>query len=459
MAAKAAMIGILSDYQLTRGEMFTAALASAREHHMGLTPLAKLLEETADVSRPTSVEHAVSQLVEFAFGMSKAKKAAEAAIAGARPVHDIETDLIEPFSPQTFRPDMEPEPEVSIDRGRPDFDLELPPHSPTPVVRTSPSTHTVSTQTPIDMLLVPASFLNKLMTKISTLTDLVISMDENNKTQRIRLKDTQAEIANVEKRLQTKIEELTDLVKSTEQQRKMQHIHLTDAQTEARDENRRMHSRIDELSEGTIQLAKHLNDTQERCNQNNSSIKQQNSSTSSTTPGKIEMTHLESTNPPPESVQHGNATDESDLQPWLSAVKRASSLQSKNRYPPKVLPPTKNPKNPKEPLGKLVGAPRIKKAIFYVGGISEDCTPTDLRDFCQTHCPLLECRFMPSNRCGTQSAYIAVPDTCASKFEAINWPNHLYSRPWIFGDDWRGRNSTQPRSSDENPLAHREAIH
>ena len=61
-----------------------------------------------------------------------------------------------------------------------------------------------------------------------------------------------------------------------------------------------------------------------------------------------------------------------------------------------------------KPLGKLVGAPRIRRRVFYVGGIAPECSVEDLQQFCEDQCPLIDCRLMPSRRTGTQSAYVTV---------------------------------------------------
>ena len=109
---------------------------------------------------------------------------------------------------------------------------------------------------------------------------------------------------------------------------------------------------------------------------------------------------------------------------------------------------------PKVPLGKLVGAPRLKKRAFYVGGIDLACSVEDVTHFCKNEsCPLLDCRLVPSRRCGTQSAYVTVAEQQAESFLAISWPENLYARPWLFDDSRQGTQSTSNRtvSSPDQP--------
>ena len=97
--------------------------------------------------------------------------------------------------------------------------------------------------------------------------------------------------------------------------------------------------------------------------------------------------------------------------------------------------PTKKPmqSTTNKPLGKLVGAPRIRRRVFYVGGIAPECSVEDLQQFCEDwQCPLIDCRLMPSRRTGTQSAYVEVAETMADKFRSITWPENLYARDWAF---------------------------
>ncbi len=106
----------------------------------------------------------------------------------------------------------------------------------------------------------------------------------------------------------------------------------------------------------------------------------------------------------------------------------------------------------KPALGKLLGAQRLKKQVYYLGGVSPDCSAEDILEFCTQHCRLVECRMMNSRRTGTQSARIVVPADDAAAIESIPWPNHVYVRRWEFDTaNDRNRVSKQLQNS-EAPL-------
>ena len=87
---------------------------------------------------------------------------------------------------------------------------------------------------------------------------------------------------------------------------------------------------------------------------------------------------------------------------------------------------------PKKPLGKLLGAKRVKKQVFFVGGINPECTSEDIKNFCQPHCQLIECRMIPSRMYGTQSARLVVAESDGQLLETFSWPAYCYIRPWKF---------------------------
>ena len=83
-------------------------------------------------------------------------------------------------------------------------------------------------------------------------------------------------------------------------------------------------------------------------------------------------------------------------------------------------------------LGQLRGAQRISKRVFYVGGVSPECSSEDLRSFCEKHCRVIQCHVMSSSRYGTVSARLVVSAEDGTKIEAIRWPDHVFARPWRF---------------------------
>ena len=84
------------------------------------------------------------------------------------------------------------------------------------------------------------------------------------------------------------------------------------------------------------------------------------------------------------------------------------------------------------PLGKLCGAQKITRSVFYVGGMNPQCTAEDLRSFCSEFLEVIDCRVMPSSRYGTVAARLVVRSEDAHKAESINWPDHVFARPWKF---------------------------
>ena len=65
---------------------------------------------------------------------------------------------------------------------------------------------------------------------------------------------------------------------------------------------------------------------------------------------------------------------------------------------PRVSP---NADHQKPALGKLLGAKRIKKQVFYLGGVSPDCSAEDITKFCAQYCDILQCQMLTSRRSGT----------------------------------------------------------
>lgn len=80
-------------------------------------------------------------------------------------------------------------------------------------------------------------------------------------------------------------------------------------------------------------------------------------------------------------------------------------------------------KTENKPLGKLVGAARIRKRVYYLGGISPECSAEDIQNFCDPGCRLIECRMLPSRRYGTQAARLVVPENPEIKLESLDWPS------------------------------------
>ena len=84
-------------------------------------------------------------------------------------------------------------------------------------------------------------------------------------------------------------------------------------------------------------------------------------------------------------------------------------------------------------MGKLLGAERVKKKVYYLGGVHPDCVSNDIISFCLgNQCELIDCRLFTSKRCGTQAARITVEKSRSDILETLEWPDHMYVREWNF---------------------------
>ena len=105
---------------------------------------------------------------------------------------------------------------------------------------------------------------------------------------------------------------------------------------------------------------------------------------------------------------------------WQSVATRKTRQQQATIKPTKSL------------LGQLPGAQQISKRMFYVGGISPECSSEDFRSFCEKHCQVIQWHVMSSSRYGTVSARLVVPAEDGPKIEAVWWPDHVFAQPWRF---------------------------
>ncbi len=107
----------------------------------------------------------------------------------------------------------------------------------------------------------------------------------------------------------------------------------------------------------------------------------------------------------------------------------------------------------KPALGKLLGAQRVKKQVFYLGGVNPDCSAEDITTFCAQHCSILQCQMMTSRRTGTQAARIIVSSNDVDVLESIKWPTHVYLRRWNFKSSGHVSNDRPDEPSDGSATA------
>ena len=108
-----------------------------------------------------------------------------------------------------------------------------------------------------------------------------------------------------------------------------------------------------------------------------------------------------------------------------------------------------NDSDQKPSHGKLLGANRIKRKVFYLGGIDPKCgnEDIDISEFCKPVCELLECRLMPSRRFGTLAARIVINEKDAEKFQSLHWPDYCFLREWVFNFHEAEK---RPKNADQN---------
>lgn len=84
----------------------------------------------------------------------------------------------------------------------------------------------------------------------------------------------------------------------------------------------------------------------------------------------------------------------------------------------------------------LKGSARIKREVFFLGGISPECSLESVVNWCeQKNVKVATCRFLPSKLFGTKSARLSVSAEDASSKNIVNedfWPKEITIRPWLF---------------------------
>ena len=87
---------------------------------------------------------------------------------------------------------------------------------------------------------------------------------------------------------------------------------------------------------------------------------------------------------------------------------------------------------------QLRGSTHVPRSVFFLRGIAPECSPTDIEKYCnEKKIRVSSCRFVRSNRFGTHAARLSVSREDAGKagiLEKSFWPDHIYIRPWSFGE-------------------------
>ena len=125
-------------------------------------------------------------------------------------------------------------------------------------------------------------------------------------------------------------------------------------------------------------------------------------------------------------------TDGDDLRenPWRIAAKKGKekSFSESLRAPPRT-----------SEAKQLRGSGQIRRAVYYLRGISPECTAVDIQRYCdQRRIRVSSCRILQTRRFGTNAARLSVAQIDAEKEGMMSedfWPEHITIRPWVFPEE------------------------
>ncbi len=84
----------------------------------------------------------------------------------------------------------------------------------------------------------------------------------------------------------------------------------------------------------------------------------------------------------------------------------------------------------------LSGATPLRRAVFYLRGLSPDSTTEMITNYCtERNIRVSSCRLIPSRRYGITAARLSVVDNDADREGLLKpdfWPTHIVVRPWSF---------------------------
>ena len=144
--------------------------------------------------------------------------------------------------------------------------------------------------------------------------------------------------------------------------------------------------------------------------------------------GGVRPSNEPSKTPAPKALE----TDGDDLRenPWRTAAKKGKekSFSESLRSPPRT-----------SEAKQLRGSGQIRRAVYYLRGISPECTAVDIQRYCdQRRIRVSSCRILPTRRFGTNAARLSVAQIDAEKEGIMSedfWPEHITIRPWVFPEE------------------------
>lgn len=453
MTAKAELIAIFSDSELSNAEMFSAALSTSRRNKLGLAPLKRLLEELHQSSAtPGSVEEAIRELTDIAIARNRSDGKQQALEEGE--ITDMNNDN-----------DNNETQDTRIDTVSDNVQ-----HGHTTADSSYTEEHRVLAENSMEK--------NNQIHDLSLILDQLAEIGTTMHSLKVMFEEEKRIAADRENRLTRKIKEL--------------HTQVNDLTSALQEEKLSNEAREQRLTKQLNDLKSRLlsnptcpaknnqpRNDKEKSNQKNS--RPQEFREPVVVPGMpasndvdkvTDQVRIALSSTPPQELRESAAVpcmpashdvDQVTEQvriplstvlndhPSYATAATIHTTSAQNRTVPNkpkrtstTLPhdqwKTQQKKRvtvadqEKKPLGKLVGAPRVRKKVYYVGGIDPACTAEDLTQYCEDSCPILDCRLMPSRRSGTWSAYVQVAEDLSHRFDSINWPENMYARPWTFDE-------------------------
>ena len=448
MAAKAALLAVLADSSLTEKDMVSSALTTARQYKLGVLPLRKLLDEMTNSQgkKPVeTVEDAVMELVEHACGSSSIEKESSTKAAIADGDSKDHSTVHEPEVRDTRDSDHDHDP-VDSASGLPKAKalamaaIEQAQAQVQEQERTTADNDTVST--------------------LTILTQLVQKLNEDRQESRnreARLQKTIGEMNSEIKKMTTLVAAQAGAAEDREARlkKKIHNLEYTVSQ---------LSESITEIMTNQINAAKENNENHQKLARKLNDIKtpsnprQGKPEMTRPTPEKTKNTNRETTDekrnegsfpdPPPsrnttpvDTLQTGeytpSATPQNSQAPaprenqWLSAAKKGKSKTSTETTTPL---PAKTSE-----AKQLRGTSHVPRAVFYLRGISPECTAGHIEKYCaEREIRVSNCRILQTRRFGTRAARLSVAQIDAEKAEMLSenfWPEHISIRPWIFPED------------------------
>ncbi len=486
MAAKSAMIRILEDTELSGEELLEAALTSAREHRMGVTPLSKLdahlFGQKEEFLPEITVEAAVRRLVEHA--VAHRSHLDEGKTQSAILSSEVSKSAILSENTHPVRS------EVSTMASDDQQHENMPTHPDTPTRQLSqpaPSTQTtdVSTQASLlpttqdfqhlfasfkqlksafsDFVVESADREQRYFRKVNDLSIKIDSLTSTLETVRQEAKDTEQRLSRKVNDLTSRLSDLTHPQKKSSATTGNSQSSTKKSRTEnasAKNSNNASvsdthHAQKPEIGvkpphDNTINSISALDEDKSQVDNAERNTAQKNSATTYAVPStETEDTVCD------EDVGT-TCCNSGEVNAWSFVAKKRNgpitrrldlankSEQQQSLKQINAIHSTIDDIDKKgikssnhDTRSKLRGAVRIKRAVLYVGGVSTDCTADDLVDFCnEQHVRVTHCRMIQSRRFGSKSARLTIFQEDADvALNADFWPDHVTAREWSFDGD------------------------